>query len=182
MEQITHRREGRCPIDPLLATDVDGQLGRLVQLLRQSDRADLAAQHPRPLQGKQRAMVDLDQIVEKRLDPLSLVHRHRHQRKILRQRQQAVGAQVVFEPEALDTPHQDTRGDLPLAAAVEDHVGEKPAFGAAALTEVGGELETVVVHHRPPSHRPTPAAKRPTTRLTTMFAARAGTWRSSARR
>ena len=62
------------------------------------------------------------------LDAIGLVHRHRHQRKVLRQRQQAVGAQVVFEPEALDTPHQDARGDLPLAAAVEDHVGEKPAF------------------------------------------------------
>ena len=122
-------------------------------------------------------MVDLGQIVEERLDPLSLVHGHRHQRKILRQCQQAVGAQVVFEPEALDPPHQDTRGDLPFATAVEDHVGKKPAFGAAALTEVGGELEAVNVHHKPPSQRPTAAATRPTRRLTTMFAPTATTRR-----
>ena len=179
VQQVTHRDERRHPIHPFLPAHVDRQLGRLVQLLGQHDRTDLVAQHPGPLQGHQAGVLHRPQLVEHRLDPRAGVHRNRHQRQVLGQAEQPVRPQVVFQPEALGAAQQDAGGELPLLEQVQLRVGEEPPVHALPLTEVGGELETVLVHSCIPIHRPTAAAATPATRLTARFATRCRTWRSS---
>ena len=121
-----------------------------VQLLGQHDRADLAAEHPGPLQGDQAGLLHRPQLVEHRLDPWAGVDRHRHQRQVLGQAEQSVRSQVVLEAEALDAAQQDAGGDLALLEQVQLCVGEEPPVHALPLTEVGGELETVLVHSSHP--------------------------------
>ena len=50
----------------------------------------------------------------------------------------------MFEPETFGAAQQHAGGDLPLAEQVELRVGEETPVDPLALTEVGGQLETVL--------------------------------------
>ena len=146
VEQIADGRERRHAVDALLAADVDGELGRLAELLGQLHRADLAGEQPRALERDQAAALDLQDQLEHRLDPLAAVDGDRDDRQVLGQRQQPVGVQVVQAAEAFGASQQDA-GLQPVAAVdVEQLVGEQPVVGAVALAEIGRELQAVLVH------------------------------------
>ena len=111
VQQVADGDEGRHPADALLAADVDGQLGGLVQVLGQRDRADLAASIRARSRVTRPVCCTVRSSGEHRLDPGPGVDRHRHHRQVFGQGQQPVGAQVVLEPEALDAAQQDAAGD-----------------------------------------------------------------------
>ena len=58
-----------------------------------------------------------------------------------------------------------------LPEQIEQCLGQEPAVGPLALTEVGGQLQTLAGHSCSPIHWPSHAAATPNTTLPTMFAA-----------
>src|SRR5262245_21181183 len=88
----------------------------------------------------------------------------------------------MVRTEAGDAAQHDAGGHRALAVEIEQRVGDKAVAAAQTLGEVGGQLEVLVAHSRPPSHMPSEAAARPSTTLTTMLATAGHSWRSSARR
>ena len=146
VKQVAHGDERRRARDPLLASNVDRELRRLVQLLWQRDRPDLAGQHPRPLQGDQAVTLDRDDLLEQVLDSRSRIDRHRHQREILRQREYPVRAKPVLQPEALRATQHHADLNLLAPIQVEQRVGDELLLGSMALAEIRGELQAIVVH------------------------------------
>jgi hypothetical protein len=64
----------------------------------------------------------------------------------------------------------DAGGHRTLTVEIEQRIGEEAVAAAQTFGEVGGQLEVLVTHRRPPIHKPSEAAARPSTRLTTMLA------------
>jgi hypothetical protein len=89
---------------------------------------------------------------------------------------------MMLQPEPGDTTQQDAGGDLAAAEQLELGVGEELAFDTLPLTEVGRQLQTVLVQNAPPSAQPTAAATSPAPRLTARLANAPESCRSSARR
>src|SRR3954453_13625338 len=111
----------------------------------------------------------------------------------------------MVRAEAGDASQYDAGGHRTLAVQIEQRIGEKAAVTAQTFGEGGGQLEVLVAqcldsrslrsllvprcdphsrsssgaHSRPPIHRPSQAAARPSTRLTTMLATAGRIWRSS---
>ena len=85
----------------------------------------------------------------------------------------------MVRAEAGDAAQHDAGGHRALAVEIEQRVGEEAVVAAQTFGEVGGQLEVLVAHSRPPIHRPSQAAARPSTRLTTMLATAGRSWRSS---
>ncbi len=81
--QLAQSHERRPPIDAVLPTEVDRQLGRLVELLWQLHRADLAREQTGAFECDQSPALDLKQLLEQRLDPRALVDRDRHDGQVL---------------------------------------------------------------------------------------------------
>src|SRR5882757_4937038 len=84
--------------------------------------------------------------------------------------------------EARAAAQHDAGRHRTLPIQIEQRVGEEAVVEAQTFAEIGCQLEVLVAHSRPPIHRPSQAAARPSTRLTTMLAAAGHSWRSSARR
>ena len=82
VEQVADRDERGRAVHALLAADVDRQLGRLIKLFGQLERADLSGQQPRALERHQPAPLDLQDDVEHRLDAIASVDRDRDDRQI----------------------------------------------------------------------------------------------------
>ena len=106
VQQVADGDERRVGADPLLASEVYGQLRRLVQPgrerlhhLRRVSREGLD-----PLEGDEPAPLDLHQVVDQLGDPVALVDRDRDDGEILRERQQPIGPQPVGQAEAFDPP------------------------------------------------------------------------------
>ena len=142
--------------DAFLSADVDGQFGGLVQVLGQHDRADLAAQHPGPLQGDQAGLLHCPQLVEHCLDPgrvstaTDTTGRSSDRLSSRSERRWCLSP----KPSA-------PRSRMLVATAVPSEqvqlrVGEEPPVDPVPLAEVGGELETVLGHRcapDPPAER-----------------------------
>src|SRR5882757_8324088 len=88
----------------------------------------------------------------------------------------------MVRAEAGDSAQHHAGGHRTLTVEIEQRVGDEAVAAAQAFGEVGGQLGILVAHSRPPIHRPSQAAARPSTRLTTMLATAGRSWRSSARR
>lgn len=84
VQQLGDRDEPGLPPGALVATNIDGQLGGLPQLIGQADLAQLAGQHAGPLERDKAAALDLQHPLEQRLDPRPAVDRDRDDRKVLR--------------------------------------------------------------------------------------------------
>src|ERR671931_2381310 len=130
--------------DALLAAHVDGELGRLVQVLGEPDRADASGQHPRALERHQPVVDERGDLVERGLDALPGVDRDRHEREVLGQRQQARRLEVVLDAEALDAAQDHAGLEGPTLVEVHERVAEERAAGAVALAEIGRQLQAVV--------------------------------------
>src|SRR5881394_1517421 len=70
---------------------------------------------------------------------------------------------------AFDAAQQDAGLDPVALVHVEQRIGQEAARGPFALAEVGGQLQTVLVHRAAPIRRPSAAAPRPSAALRTML-------------
>src|SRR5207247_4531011 len=104
------------------------------------------------------------------LDPCAGVHRHAHERQVLREGEEPLALEAVLCPEALGAPQQHAREEALAPVEVEQGVCQEAAAGAVALAEVGGELERVLDH----SVLPRAAAPRPAARLKSTFTSSSG--------
>ena len=73
VQQVAYGDKGRRAVDAFPAADVDGQFGRLVQVLGQHDHADLIAQQAGTLERHQAPVLHLLQVVDQRVDALVAV-------------------------------------------------------------------------------------------------------------
>src|SRR3954464_10217276 len=85
----------------------------------------------------------------------------------------------MVRAEAGDAAQHDAGGHRALLEEIEQRVGDELVAAAQTFGEVGGQLEILVAHIRPPIVRPSHAATSPSTRLTTMLATAGCSWRSS---
>src|ERR1700722_17626378 len=85
----------------------------------------------------------------------------------------------MVRAEAGDHAKHDAGRHRGFTVEIEQRVGEEAIVAAQPFSEVRRHLEVLVVHSRPPIHRPSQAAARPSTRLTTMLATAGRSWRSS---
>ncbi len=183
-EQIHHRLVGGAAAGLLVPSDVDGQLDRL----RAGPRQVGGPGQNRP--GEQPGSLERHQTLERQpldlgqgaLDTFPRIDRHRHQREILGEREQAIGMEVVLDAKALGAPHDQTALQPVSGVGVGQRVGQKPIVGAVAPTEVGRQFQAVLVHSQAPRCRPAQAARTPSTRLSTKFTAARRSWPSSPRR
>src|SRR5262249_14428170 len=118
-------------------------------------------------------------LVGERRNLVGVVDRGDRDRRILRRAQRLVTADHMVWAEARDAAQYDADGHRTFPVAIEQCVGEEAVLAAQPFGEVCGQLEVLAVHSRPPIHRPSPAAARPSTRLTTMLAMAGHNWRSS---
>ena len=151
VQQVADRDEGGHPVDPLLAAQVDGQLGRFSAV---AGPTAVSASSRAPLQRDQPGAGQREDRAEHRLDPRAGVDRHRDQRQVLGQRQRAVGAQVVLEPEALGAAEQDAGRDLVPPVQLEQGVRDERAAAALPLAEVAGQLQASVTGAVPSAAEP----------------------------
>ena len=145
-QRLDDRHVRRPAAHAVLAADVDGELGRLMQLVGELDRADASREHAGALERHEAVGGDRCDVVEGRLDALSRVDRDRDDRQILRQRQQARGLEVVLDAEALDSAHHDAGLKRAPLVEVDERIGEKRAVRAVALPEVRRQLQAIVDH------------------------------------
>ena len=151
LQQLDDRLVGGPAADALLAPDVDGELGRLVQVLGQADPADAPGEHARPLERDQPAGGQALDRRQDSLDALAGVDGHADDRQVLGEGEQALGVQAVAQAEALGATQQDADLHRVVLVDVEQCVGEEAVAGAVALPEVRRELQAVVVHSASPS-------------------------------
>src|SRR4051812_47778210 len=85
----------------------------------------------------------------------------------------------MVRAKAGDAAQHDAGGHGTLPIEIEKRVGDESVVAAKTFGEVGGQLEILVAHRRPPIDRPSHAAASPSTRLTTMLATAGRSWRSS---
>ncbi len=85
-------------------------------------------------------------------------------------------------PEALGTTEDDARGHAMAPVQAHQLIAEQTVFGAVALAEVCGQFEAVLVHSANPIVRPSRAAAKPSTRLSSPLITAADICPSSARR
>jgi hypothetical protein len=117
-----------------------------VQGLGEFDGFVLAGHHASALERDEPVEAELLELVQRRLDTRARVDGDRHQRQVLRERQEAVGVQVLLGPEALDAAHDQAGLELVARVDLDERVGQEAAADAVALAEVGGELDAVLVH------------------------------------
>src|SRR6185312_8266983 len=176
VQQVADGDEGGHPVDSLLAAQVDGQLGRLV-----GPRHGGVVQQPGALHRDQAGAGQREGRAEYRLDLRPNVDRQRDQRQVLGQRQRAVGAQVVLEPEALGAAEEDAGRDRVPPVQLEQGVRDERVAAALPFAEVGGQL-LVLGHRCSPICWPSAAAATPAARLTATLSAALPCWRSSVSR
>jgi hypothetical protein len=186
VQQVADRDEGGHAVGPLLAAQVDGQLGCVGQgggaQVQGGGGSGGVGQQPGSLQGDQPGVVELDGLGENRLDAGAGVDRDRDQREVLGQGQGAVGAQVVLEPEPLGAAQQDAGRDLMPSVQLEQGVRDERAPASVTLAEVAGQLQAVGGHRCTPMRRPSAAAARPAARLAITLTAAWRCCRSSVSR
>jgi len=93
VEQVADRGERGGAVDALLASDVDGELGRLVELIGQLERREVTREQARAFEGDQAASFDLQDRLEQRFDAVAAVDRDRDDREVFGEREQAVGVE-----------------------------------------------------------------------------------------
>lgn len=151
MEHADDGLVGRLAGDALLATDVHGELRGVVQVGRQLNRFEALREHARTLQRHESLEAELVDVGQGRLDARPRVDGDGHQWEILREREQAVGAQMLLGAEALDAAHHDTCRQPVTGVDVGKGIRHEPAVGAVALAVVGRELQAVLAHSVAPS-------------------------------
>lgn len=156
VQQVDDRLVGRFALGPFVAADVHGQLELVLQLRGQLERRLPSSQHAGALQRHQPVEAELVDLDECRHDPQTGIHGDRHQRQVLRQREQPVGVQVMLDPEAFDAAHDEARLQFMAGIDVRERVGEKPSARPVALAEVDRQLEA-----GPGSQPPSDAPSRP---------------------
>ena len=101
---VDHLEICRTTVQPLVATEVDGQLRCLVELLGKRDGAQGSGDESDSLQRHQAAADCGSHRGENLVDPCPLVDGRRNERQILGQGQKPLRAQRVLDAEAFDRP------------------------------------------------------------------------------
>src|ERR1700722_11333455 len=182
VEQVANRDIRRHAFDALLASDVHRQLRSLRQLFRHREIGDVAADEPGAFHSDQPEWCELDDVLDPAGHLRAGIDRRDRDGRVLGKAQPLVGAQLLTRTEAGDAAQHHTRGALAFGVQVQQRLGEESAVDALPLTEVGGQLQAVVVHSSPAIHWPAIAAATPRITLTTMLAAASHSCRSSASR
>ena len=112
---------------------------------------------PRALQRHQPVEAQRVDLGEGGLDARAGIDRDGHERQVLGEGEQPVGAEVLLRAEALDAAHQQARLQVVAGVHGGQGVGEEPAVDAVALAEVDRQLQGVVAHSAAPSSRPAQA-------------------------
>jgi hypothetical protein len=118
----------------LAATHVDGELHL---------PGDVGRSGARTFEGDETVALKRVHVVEQSLDALGHIDCDRHERQVLRQRQDGIRAQVMLGAEPFDPAQQHARLHGMPAIDVEQRIGEEAIARALALAEVGRQLEQV---------------------------------------
>jgi len=182
VQQPAHGDVGRPPPAPLTAPHVDGELGRIPELVGKGDGTGGPGEHAHPLEGDQPRAAEDRGAIEQRLDAVGGVDGHGDHRQVLRQGERRIAPQVVGQAESRRAAQEDARRHPVRRVQIHQGVGDEPPADPPPLTDVTGDDEAVRVHRWTPTARPRAAASTPHTSGTTMFRASAPMARSSARR
>src|SRR4029077_5546941 len=95
---------------------------------------------------------------------------------------QPVGLKQLMAPETLGAAQQDARSQVVALADRQERVAQEHLARPVALGEIGGELETVLVHSAAPTAWPSVTAANPTTSEPSRLASPTASWSSCPRR
>src|SRR6202012_2819237 len=180
-QQLDDGDEGGTAPDALMAPAVNGQLGRLVQLLGQGLRPHLPhapAEQAGPLESQEPVLGRGADLRQCGLDARPRVDRGEHHRQIIGKAEEAVGLQYLVTPESFGAPQQDAGGQAVALADTEQRVAQELAAGPVTLGEVRGELEGVLVHSAAPTACPSATAAKPMSSEPSRLAQAAPSWAS----